>query len=158
MWSARLAVPLCEILECCCSSFGPDSFGQVSAGHLTVSGVVSQVDHSSRERVRTEQSRNAGEPEFDFLVALRSNGTIRVDPDYPWYDEGYARIQPNESVYLLKISKSDKILYSLVLRCTDPSTQTYERVGLLMQDSHDMETEVEFLSCERVREETIHTV
>lgn len=158
MWDARLAVPLCEILECCCSTLSPDSFGQVSAGHLTVSGMVSQVDHSSRRRVRTEQSRNAGESEFDFLVALRSKGTNRVDPDYPWYEEGYARIQPKESVFLLKLGKSDKRLYSVVLRCTDPSTQTYERVGLLMQDSHVMETDVEFFPRERVREETIHIV
>ena len=158
MWDARLAVPLCKILECCCSSLGPNSFGQVFAGRLTVSGTVSQVDHNSKGRVRTEQSRNAGEPEFDFLVTLGSNRTKRVHPDYPWYDEGYARIQPNESVFLLKLGKSDQRLYSLVLRCTDFSTQNYERVGLLTQENHIIETEVDFLSCENVREETIHIV
>ena len=50
--------------------------------------------------MRTEESRNAGEPEFDFLVTLGSNRAKRVHPDYPWYDEGYARIQPNESIFL----------------------------------------------------------
>ncbi len=61
-------------------------------------------------------------------------------------------------MFLLKLGKSDKRLYSVVLRCTDSSTQTYERVGLLMQDSHVMKTDVEFFPRERVREETIHIV
>ncbi len=82
MWNARLAVSLCEILECCCSTLSSNSFDQVSADHLTVSEMISQVDHSSRRRVRTEQSRNADEFEFDFLVALRSKEINRVDSDY----------------------------------------------------------------------------
>ena len=48
MWDARLAVPLCKILECCCSSLSPETASvKVSGGRLTISGMVSQVDHSS---------------------------------------------------------------------------------------------------------------
>ena len=108
--------------------------------------------------MRTEQSHNAGEPDFVFLVSLRSKVTNCVDPDYSWYDEGYARIQPEESVSLLKIGKSDKRLYSVILRYTDPSTQIYERVGLLMQDSHVIEVNVEFHPRQRVCEETVYIV
>lgn len=60
---ARSVVPLCRILECHCTYLGPDSFGHVSSGRLTIYVIMAQVKIAEQRR-KPLMLGIRGEPEF----------------------------------------------------------------------------------------------
>jgi hypothetical protein len=132
---------LCKVLECSCHYIVPDSFGQVSSGRLTISGSVEQVKHIGE--AISPKSREDWRPEKDPRVSHSGSGEAKkFSPDYQWYDDGFGTIQSDESAYLLKVAKTEKYVFSFVLRCMDFATQTYERVGFLVEETSAVEREI----------------
>jgi hypothetical protein len=110
-----------------------------------------------------EENRGVWDPELNLFVAHSgSRETKQVFPDYLWYSDGYGRIQSDESVYLLKAAKAEldnRNLCSLVLRCIDFSTQTYERIGILVEETSDVERSIGYSPYDEIhKEETIHII
>jgi hypothetical protein len=154
----KFTSPLCRVLECFCHYVVPHSFGQVSSGLLTISGSVEQVRHIG-EAIPEESSEDWG-PEQDPRILHSGSGEAKkVSPDYQWYDDGYGRIDRDEIVYLLKAAKTEQHLFSLALRCLNFPTQTYERIGFLVEKISAVERGIEYPSYEGIqREETIHII
>jgi hypothetical protein len=89
------------------------------------------------------KSREDWRPEKDPRVSHSGSGEAKkFSPDYQWYDDGFGTIQSDESAYLLKVAKTEKYVFSFVLRCMDFATQTYERVGFLVEETSAVEREI----------------
>ena len=61
----------------------------------------------------------------------------------------------DESVCLLKLAGDQHDLYSLVPKCVDPSSQTYERIGIVRQDIADLARDADLLVFDGSQEETL---
>jgi hypothetical protein len=156
----KFSESFCTIIECSCDPLGPDSFGQVISGRLTISGSLEEVEHIEKEI--PEENQATWEPELNHFIAHSGSGeTKQVWPDYLWYNDGYGRVQSDESVYLLRVAEVksvNKSLCSLVLRRIDLLTRTYERIGILVEETSVVERSIGS-SYDRIhKEETIYII
>jgi len=60
---------------------------------------------------------------------------------------------------MAKVESVDKSLCSLVLRRIDLATQTYERIGILVEETSDVERGIGYSPYDEIhKEETIHII
>jgi Heterokaryon incompatibility protein (HET) len=131
---------LCEVLRFQGTPLGLDSYGELSSAIITLAGLTAVVSHHG------DSFENSFESEIHqfFVIKPGRQRSIRVDADYFWYRNGPSKVS-DEYVYLFKLAKDPYYMYSLILRCVDSSSETYERIGIVRQSLADLAQDAELL-------------
>jgi hypothetical protein len=148
-----------SILEAVCTPIGPDQFGAISDGHLTVHGKVVSVRLFQLSTLPSTPDAVPAEPAIALKEGLKE--PINVSFDSCWLDADDSQSKGPQNwtksydilfCFLLGMNRrvtGDESppplgLVYLVLECVDQSKQLYERVGIGSgHDYYDLFSDVE---------------
>ncbi|KAH0534062.1 hypothetical protein FGG08_007341 [Glutinoglossum americanum] len=117
----------CAIIQAECTPLGPDSFGEVSSGCITLSGhLVPAILRASP--LRTDEARER-EQEVKPNLEIPSPCHV-IETHFDWLWPAEQACTPYQPVHYLAIASNSMIQYGLVLSCVDATTKAFERIGI----------------------------
>jgi hypothetical protein len=132
-WEGTLGIyrtPLIEILDVFCHHTSPDPLGALDSAWLKPSGSYVEM---TLWHPRLNPHDDGKDVEFSLHGCGKSTTYPEVFLDYDVREEGQHHVANGTHVYVLPLYEGNQATVCMLLRMTDESMQTYERIGIVMK-------------------------